>query len=79
MAESQTPVPAGKLRLIADLPEVDLKTLKALADKKGMSLTQALSFAISAQKQLSDVQSSGDSLLLERNGNLSKLTLSGIS
>ena len=78
MAESN-PVPAGKFRVIVDLPEVDVKALKALADKKGMSLTDALSFAISTQKQLSDVQTSGDNLLLERNGNLQKVTISGLS
>ena len=69
-----TPIPAGKIRLIADLPEVDLKALQELAAKKNISLTDALSFAISRQKQISDVQTDGDNLLLERNGNLSKLT-----
>lgn len=74
MADQSTLVPAGKVRLTVDLPAVDVKALHELAQKKAITLTEALSFAISRQKQLADVQSDGDNLLLERNGSLSKLS-----
>ena len=77
MANPSTLVPAGKVRLTVDLPEVDVKALHELALKKDIPLTEALSFAISRQKQLADVQLDGDNLLLERNGSLSKLSFLG--
>ena len=65
-----TPTQPRKVRLNADLsPEVAM-ALKELAQKQGVSLTEALSRAISTEKVLDEKRRKGGKVLIEQGGGL---------
>ena len=68
-----TPTQPRKVRLNADLsPEVAM-ALKELAQKQGVSLTEALSRAISTEKVLDEKRRKGGKVLIEQGGGLKEL------
>jgi len=62
-----------KVRLNADLSPEVAKALKELAEKQGISLTEALSRAISTEKVLDEKRRKGGKVLIEEAGNLKEL------
>jgi hypothetical protein len=62
-----------KVRLTADLSFEDAATLKKLAAKQGVSITEALRRAIATDGLLQERRSEGSKVLLEKNGQFTEL------
>jgi hypothetical protein len=66
------PVPK-KVRLNADLSPEVAKALRELAERRGVSLIEALSRAISTEKYLVEKRQNGGKVLIAEGGNLQEL------
>jgi len=62
-----------KVRLNADLSPEVAKALRELAERQGVSLTEALSRAISTERGLDEKRRKGGKVLIEEGGTLKEL------
>jgi hypothetical protein len=64
---------SNKVRLTADLPLAEVGLLKELAEKQGVTLTEALRRAIKTEGLLQERRNDGSKVLLEKNGSLTEV------
>ena len=70
-AEQPPEAPGNRKKLVkmsVNLPEDDLRLLRRLADKRGISLTHVLRQAIANEAFFDEEMAAGSRILLERNG-----------
>ena len=67
---------AHKVRLTADLPYAEVDALKVLAEKQGVTMTEALRRAIATEKLLAERRAKGSRVLLDDNGRVTELVFS---
>jgi hypothetical protein len=60
--------PATKVKVTVNLPQQDIDTLRSIADRKGITMTEALRRAIALEQFVEEAVGRGANILIEEKG-----------